>query len=158
MEMRAFIICKFDQYILGSIFCGKRARGVNSDIRRELRESARNFKIRDDSEILRAGSNFFLDSKAGSASQLLDDMDNNSDSDSGKKPVVGNEDRENLDPKSENVFEEAKSEAVVAVPVVTSSPLRLKMPEKMLAANKQKLSVKVSDKGIEIEIPRTSIQ
>ena len=74
-------------------------------------------------------------------------MDNNSDSDSGKKPVVGNEDRENLDPKSENVFDEAKSETVVAVPVVTSSPLRLKMPEKMLAANKQKLSVKVSDKG-----------
>jgi hypothetical protein len=79
----------------------------------------------------------------------LDDVENNSDSDSGKKSAVilGNEDRENLDPKSEYVCEETKSEVVedTAVAVVASSPLRLKMPEKMLlAGKKQKVSVKVS--------------
>lgn len=117
----------------GNIFCGTKARGVNNEIRKEIKESGRSWKIRGkdgaaENEILRAGTNFFLDSKFVVLSQHQSDMEVNSDSDRGKR-----EDEENLDPKS------------VAEPTTTEidSPVRVKSVDKKSSIKKLNVSVKV---------------
>jgi hypothetical protein len=56
----------------GSIFSGTKARGVSSDIRKEVKDFGRSWKVRPDAEkaFLRAGSNFFLDAKLLPASAV----------------------------------------------------------------------------------------
>jgi hypothetical protein len=71
----------------GSIFAGTRARGVNPEIRKEIKESGRGFRIREtadtaEGDVLRAGSNFFLESKFLCSSSR---HQSDSDSETGKK-------------------------------------------------------------------------
>jgi hypothetical protein len=124
----------------GSIFCGTKARGVNSEIRKEIKESKYNWKIRNlesglpGSEILRAGNNFFLDSNFVSSHS---DNDNNSDSDPGRKS--GKENEENFDPKSEAVTSRTEDNSFVGI----VSPIRIKTSEVKSESKKEKVSIKV---------------
>ena len=125
----------------GSIFCGTKARGVNSEIRKEIKESKYNWKIRSlesgtpESEILRAGNNFFLDSNFVSSQS---DNDNFSDSDPGRKS--GKENEENFDPKSEAVTSQAENDSYIG----SVSPIRIKTSEVKSESKKEKVTIKVT--------------
>ena len=119
----------------GNIFVGTKARGVNSEIRRDIKEIGKSFRIREtaeqlDIEILRAGSNFFLESKLVSSSQTL------SDSDSEMNKKSGKEDEETPDQISETE----------QTPERQMSPIRIKMfdPKLLKKEKPENISVKVN--------------
>ena len=124
----------------GSIFVGTRARGVNSEIRKEIKENGRGFRIRErvdapESEVLRAGPNFFLDSKPLPFSR------HQSDSEPESSPKVGTEDEEFCPP----VLDPGSPAAAEAEPMM--SPIRIKIPDrKSISKKPHNLSVKVRRK------------
>ena len=126
----------------GSIFVGTRARGVNSEIRKEIKENGRGFKVRDtldatEGEILRAGSNFFLDSKPLPFSR------HQSDSEPEPSKKAETDDDDEACPAPVLGFGSPLASAGTE-PMM--SPIRIKIPDrKSLSKKPQNLSVKVSE-------------